>query len=153
MTLAAFRRPALALLALPALLTSCHTYRSAAGVPPAGAVVRAELTDLGTVELARHVGPGVIVIEGRVVEATDSAMTVGVLAVRNRSGVESYWKGERVAMPRELVSTLATREFSRSRTTLAAGALVAAAGTVAVLFASGVVGGTRKTGTGNGSGQ
>ena len=153
MTLALFRRPAFVLFTLPALLASCHAYRPATAVPPPGAIVRAELTDVGTVELARHVGPGVGAIEGRVLEASDSAVTLGVLTVRNRSGVESFWKGERVGVSRELMSGLSTREFSRSRTVLASGALVLAAGAVAALFASGAIGGSRRTGSGDGSGR
>lgn len=151
--LANFRRPSLTLLALPALLSSCHTYRPmVASTPASGVRVRAELTDLGTVELARYVGPGAGAIEGRVLQATDSIVTLGVLTVRNRNGIESYWKGERVAVPRELVSTLSTRTLSRSRTTLAAGTLVGVAGAVAMLFASGAIGG-RRGGGGGGSGE
>ena len=150
--LAAFRRPSLTLLALPALLSSCHTYQPVTTTPPSGVRVRAELTDLGTVEMARHVGPGVGAIEGRVLEATDSVVTLGVLTVRNRNGIENYWKGERVAVPRELVSALSTRELSRARTTLAAGTLVGVAAAVAVLFATGTIGGSQGGG-GGGSGE
>jgi len=72
--------------------------------------------------------------------------------VRRRDGIENEWKGESVAIPHALVSTVMERRFSRARTTLFAVATTIAM--VAVKHAFGGAGGATAPGgsTGNGGG-
>jgi len=142
------RRPALALLTAPALFANCYSYIPSPQPPPPGTRVEAELTDMGTVEMARYVGPGAGAIEGRLLGATDSVLTLGVIAVRQRNGVESYWSGESVPVPRALVSAVGARRLSRTRTALAVSVATAAVAGAAMLFAGRGVGGGRGPGGG-----
>jgi hypothetical protein len=67
------------------------------------------------------------VIEGDVVNGSPDSLTVAVRRVERRDGVEEYWKGEHVTIPRGAVVTYSERKLSRSRTALfGAGALAAA---------------------------
>lgn len=140
--LATFRRPSVA--AAVCCLTACYSYAPSVTPPAPGARVSAELTDAGTVELARYLGPGAGTIEGRVLTVDDSVLNLAVSAVRKRNGAESEWSGEPVPLRRALVAHLGVRELSRGRTAAAAGAFALAVGGVALTFASG--------GTGGGSG-
>jgi hypothetical protein len=58
----------------------------------------------------------------------DSSGTIvlSMTGSRKRDGLESDWKGERVAVPRALVANVTERRFSRARTALFSGALAVA---------------------------
>src|SRR5688500_17121566 len=86
--------------------------------PPPGSRAHVVLSDEGTVEMARWVGPGTRVIEGDVMSADGAGLTVAVRRVVKRDGIEEYWKGESVTIPRGAVSTYTERRLSRSRTAL-----------------------------------
>jgi hypothetical protein len=47
--------------------------------------------------------------------------------VRQRNGIETFWGGEQVAIPRVDVAEIRQRRFSRSKSALATVALLAAA--------------------------
>ena len=101
------------------LVSGCYRYYPAATpIPPAGVRVAAELSDSGTVVLARTVGPGVSTVEGRVVRADTEEIELSVTTVRQHDGRESGWRGERITVPRNLLTGLQERKFSRSRTAL-----------------------------------
>jgi hypothetical protein len=70
---------------------------------------------------------GVGTVEGSLVTVSDSAYTLSVQLVRQRNGIETFWKGERVAIPRIDVAEIRQRRFSRSKSALATVALIAAA--------------------------
>lgn len=125
-------RNACAALALWSLAVSgCYRYEPVLVAAPArGDRLNAELTDEGSKAVAALVGPRVRSVEGEFVARNDSALTLAVRIVRKENGVEDYWKGEPVSMPRAAVSRLAERRLARGRTTLVAG--LAALGAVSL---------------------
>ena len=109
-------------------LSGCYKYVPvAASGPPPGARANVVLSDAGTVEMARLVGPSTRAIEGEVVSADADGLTLAVRRLERRDGIEEFWKGEQVTIPRGAVATFTERRLSRSRTALfGLGAVVAA---------------------------
>jgi hypothetical protein len=131
---------------------SCHRYEpvTAASLEN-GASVSVALTDFGTANLGRLLGMGVGTIEGGLVSLSDSAVTLSVQVVRQRDGIETYWKGERVSIPRRDVAEIRQRRLSRGRSAAAGVALIAAAvGAVEAFIGSGS--GAQPPGGGGGGG-
>jgi hypothetical protein len=116
-----------AFIVLCTLLTAaCYEYlpaRSTASL--LGQRVQLSLTDSGSVVMASRVGPSIDVIEGNLLADSAGSYVVGVTLTRARSGAETDWREERVAVPHPLVASFAERRFSRSRSTFA-GALMSA---------------------------
>jgi hypothetical protein len=118
------RRPALVLCTL--LAGACYEYVPARSVSSLlGQHVQLSLTDSGSVAMASRVGPSVEAIEGNLLADSAGAYVLGVTLTRARSGAETDWREERVAVPHALVASFAERRFSRSRSTFA-GALMSA---------------------------
>jgi hypothetical protein len=92
-----------------------------------GSNVAVSLTDYGTANLGRLLGVGVGTVEGSLVTVSDSAYTLSVQVVRQRNGVETFWRGEQVSIPRIDVAEIRQRRFSRSKSALATVAVIAAA--------------------------
>ena len=92
-----------------------------------GSSVAVSLTDYGTANLGRLLGMGVGTVEGNLVSVSDSAYTLTVQVVRQRNGIETFWRGEQVAIPRTDVAEIRQRRFSRSKSALATVAVLAAA--------------------------
>jgi hypothetical protein len=111
-----------------ALLASCHRYEPVTAATVArGSSVAVSLTDFGTANLGRLLGVGVGTVEGSLVSASDSVYTLAVRVVRQRNGIETFWRGEQVAIPRTDVAEIRQRRFSRSKSALATVAVLAAA--------------------------
>ena len=111
---------------LPALLlaSGCYGYYPATKPTPVGGEVQLTLSDSGAVVLSRQIGPSAEAIKGRF--AADSANTyvMAVTGVRQRSGTDVDWKGERVVVPRPLIVKVEERRFSRARTAVFTGVTV-----------------------------
>ena len=106
--------------------------------PQPGTRVAAELTDSGAAELAAYLGPNVSTVDGQLVNLTGRELMVSVVSVRHRNGVEDFWKGESVTVPRGDIATLHERKLAVGRSVfLVVGGAGAA---VALLRAFGVVG-------------
>lgn len=133
------------------LLSGCYEYALPRGTatPAPGREVRVALTDMGTATLAPAVGPGVTSLDGRLVSADDSALTVAVESTVKRNGLEDLWKGENVSVPRTQVASLQERSFSRSKTAVVAGIAVGLGAIFYAAFGGNLGGG----GNGNGNGQ
>ena len=113
---------------LATLLAACHRYEPVTAATVAtGSSVAVSLTDYGTANLGRLLGMGVGTVEGNLVTVSDSAYTLAVQLVRQRNGIETFWRGERVAIPRADVAEIRQRRISRSKSAVAAVALLAAA--------------------------
>jgi hypothetical protein len=109
-------------------MVACHRYEPMTAPSVAsGASVSVSLTDYGTANLGRLLGLGVGTVEGNLVTVSDSSYTLAVQLVRQRNGLETFWRGERVAIPRVDVAEIRQRRFSRSKSALAAVAILAAA--------------------------
>jgi hypothetical protein len=136
-------------LTLALLLAACHRYEpvTAATVDPR-ANVSVTLTDFGTANLGRLLGMGVGTVEGQLLSLSDSALTIGVQLVRQRNGIETFWKGERVTIPRSDVAEIRQRRFSKGKSAVATIAVIAAAvGAVEAFIGTGS-GGSPPTGSG-----
>ena len=102
------------------MLSACYEYRLAANAAMLHArPVELTLTDSGAVVLASRIGPGVEAIRGTFLGDSAGAYLIAITAARQRSGVETDWRGEQVAVPHALASALFERKFSSSRTALA----------------------------------
>lgn len=113
---------------LVALGSGCYRYVAVGdGDLLPGVTIAVDLTPLGTDTLARWIGPGMVALEGRLLEADPAELTLGVTAVRGPGGVESYWKGETVRVPRLGVAAVRERRVSYLRSALAGSLVVAAA--------------------------
>lgn len=91
------------------------------GVPPAGADVRLDLSDAGAVRLAPLIGPRIAAIDGKTVQATDSAIDVAVQAVVSQGGRSMPWSLEKLSVPRSAVTAVRGRTLDRTRSWLVAG--------------------------------
>ncbi len=128
----------IALCTILLISTGCYRYAAIEGVAPrSGERVRVELTDQGTAELARLLGPGPVAIAGRVLTADDGELTLGVQAVAFRRREEQFWVGERLSIPRPLIARVERRTLSRTRTALTTVASLVAAVLVVDFFTGG----------------
>ena len=132
--------------------SACYAYLPVTGQPLGETQhVRVNLTDEGTTELARYLGPRVQNVDGTVAAVRpDGSLSVAVATVQLVDGVRHSWSGEGVvAFPKQYVSSVERCELSKSRTivgslALAGGLLMIA---VAALRSSGSDGGTGPGGT------
>jgi hypothetical protein len=110
------------------LLCGCYTYRNTAVEDAAlMAPVRVKLTDEGSQEITRQVGPRGSMLEGIVAAKSDTAFVFGVTALTRSNGVEETWHGERVTVPTAFVSRIQLRKFSALNTGLFIAGLVTGA--------------------------
>jgi hypothetical protein len=110
------------------LLCGCYTYRNTAvGDAALMAPVRVELTEDGSQEIAKQVGPRGSILEGVVAAKSDSSIIFGVTALTRFNGVEETWHGERVTVPTSFVSRMQLRKFSKLNTGLFVAGIVAGA--------------------------
>jgi hypothetical protein len=110
----------------------CYGYRilEAGRVRP-GQTVHVTLTPSGAAELASTIGPNATSIDGRVLSASDSGVTIAVTQIARTVGPEEFMRDEPVGIPLRSASTMLVREFDRSRTVLAVGGVLAGAFTAA----------------------
>src|SRR3989454_9097317 len=108
------------------LLVGCYNYlplRRSSLVPSSYLAVT--LTESGSEELARYLGPNALVVRGRYLAATDRGLALSVDAVESRRGDIARWAGETVVVPGEFVRAVEQRHVSPSKVVLLAGAAVA----------------------------
>jgi hypothetical protein len=121
--------------------------------PAPNSEVTVGLSDHGRSVLAPQLGPGARRITGRLARTTDSAFVVRVTSVEYISNSSTgTWTGEEVSVSRDLVSGVTERHFSRGRSWLAAGVVVAAlalATTIAINGFGNDPGGTKVPDGGN----
>lgn len=135
------------------LTVGCYTYTP---VDPnaalAGQPTRVKLTEAGSFAVAPLIGPYGASLDGRITQKDDSGLVMSVTQLTRRSGVEETWRGESVRIPSNAVASVSLSKFSRSRSVLLAGGLVATAlGLAAGLGGGSVLG--RGSGTGTGGGK
>ena len=114
------------LLALASVTVGCYNYESLGRAQLAPSTyVAVTLTESGSEELTRYVGPNVRMVRGRFLSATDRGLALAVEAVESRRGEAFEWKGETVVVPGEFVRSLEERHMAPGKTILLAGASVA----------------------------
>jgi hypothetical protein len=133
------------LLAQLMVTTGCYTLTPVVNTSlPAGTQVGLRITDAGRVALGGSMGPEIDVVEGRLVQNSDTAYLLSVNGVRFLRGGEQRWNGERINIRKEHVSGVSEQRLSKVRT----GALTAATvAVVAFVVGKGIAGfGTRDEG-------
>jgi hypothetical protein len=131
------------------LNAGCYYYRPTETPTPAPTTfVSMALTDSGTDQLWRYLGPEVGALRGRLLATEGGSYAMSVYAVDLRNGTTLGWKGERVVVSRGLVSGMSERHFSLGRTALTSG--LSAAGFVLTLQAFKVFGGGGSSAGGGG---
>jgi len=112
------------------IVAGCYTYQPVALAPAArtGDELRVHLTDHGTEELARYVGPRVTALDAQVVGIEpDSTLTLGVSLLHFADGTSYPFTGQApVAVSRVFIGSVERRTFSTSRTVVASSGAVAA---------------------------
>ena len=111
------------------LLASLGCYDAvplATPAPEPGRELVVQLTDAGSENLARIVGPRATEIRGRYLGGSADTLRIAVIGVTMRNEEERFWQHELVAIPRIAIATVRERQLSRPRTA-AVLALVAAA--------------------------
>lgn len=109
----------------------CYTYvplDTSASALPVGERLSFGITDRGRSEMASRMGPGVLRIEGTLVQATEEAVLLRVWQISQIDGGTSRWAGEDVRLDRQFVASVSSRRLQRTRTWITAGAAVAALG-------------------------
>jgi len=114
-------RASIALAAL-CLTAGCYNYSPLTTATPApGSYVAITLTDVGSQELARYLGPNVFVVRGRYVGEKDQGVLVSVASVELVRGDEVPWAGEQVTLPTSAIAAVQVRQFAKGRSVLLAG--------------------------------
>ena len=119
------------------LCTACYSYAPVRSTPQPGAQVAVEVTDEGRVALNDKIGPGVVRLEGTLAGVEGDELLVDASAVRQVRGYVTDLGGVRVRLPQRYVTKMDERRFSRSRTLIVAGSVVAV---VAAFFAAKISG-------------
>jgi hypothetical protein len=134
------------------LAAGCYSYSPLpTPVPAAGMRVRAALTNDGADSLANRIGRNVVAVEGDVVRADSSKLTLAIRGVENTRGERDAWRGESVEIPGQFVKGLQQRRLAVGGTSLLGGAV--AAGLVVLTQAfrgGGTLQGTGGSGTSTG---
>ncbi|HEU5184532.1 MAG TPA: hypothetical protein VFU01_08180 [Gemmatimonadaceae bacterium] len=131
----------LSVLLVVLLSWGCYSHVPETSVTPAPRTrLRIFLTDAGSTELARYIGPRIVTINGDVIQADSSGdLRIAVSSTVTGEGNETFWKGEAVTVPRGYVAVLQRRQLSKARTVAFVGGLAAAA--IGLGQVTGVVGG------------
>jgi hypothetical protein len=108
------------------LLCGCYTYSNTAVTDAAiMAPLRVQLTEEGSQEITRQVGPRGSMLEGVLTAKSESTLVFGVTALTRTNGVEETWHGERVTVPTSSVSRIQLRKFSPLNTGLFVAGIIA----------------------------
>lgn len=148
-----FRRSGF-VVALLALLanSACYAYQPAgSGTPHPGRGVRFQLTEAGSTDLAKYLGPNVIEVSGQLTDVLSSGeLVVAPEWVKTSNGISQPWSGEgSLNVPRDYVRSLDERAFNRRKTIIAS--VTVTAGLIAIaaiaLKSGGAHGGAGSDGT------
>ncbi|MEO6779143.1 MAG: hypothetical protein ABI194_06760 [Gemmatimonadaceae bacterium] len=133
-----------------AALCGCTTYTP---VPLTPALqqqnVRIRLTQQGTADVGSTLGGGASELQGRILTANDSAVTISVMQVTRLTGVDETWNGEQATIALRDISEVAREQRSVARSVAAAGILGGGAYLIGRSFGGGNVTGTHNTSGGS----
>jgi hypothetical protein len=111
-------------------LVGCYALQPTGGtVPQPGTIIGLDISDAGRVALGGSMGPEILQVEGRLLQADNTEYLVGVTSLHLLQGGEQVWHGEQVHVKKEYVTSVYERRFSPGRS-----AALAAAGIGAVAF-------------------
>jgi hypothetical protein len=123
-----------------AVCGGCYTAISVSGdaLHP-GARVYVDLTESGTTDLARYLGPNVRQMYGDVSTRSDTGIVLSLRSVTDRRSIETLWSGENVPVSPREIADIRERRLSKQKSWLFGSGLVA--GLVLAGRAFGVLGG------------
>ena len=121
------------------MTTGCYVYTPVAAPPAPGSRLLLELNDRGRVGLGGSIGASAKSVEGLLQAGSDSMYSLKVVSVGYLNGQRNQWNGEPLGVSRDFVRDVKSRQYSRSRTYMTAGAIVA--GTVLFIVTRGLIGG------------
>ena len=113
---------------IAAVLAGCYTFEPYASVSPqSGERVSIDLSWYGSEELSQQVGPGVVSVWGRALDADQVSVRLSVLSTTNAKQQVTRWNGEKVRISLQDVAQVKHRRFSLGRTILGSGGVFVAA--------------------------
>lgn len=122
------------------LTAGCYSYSPLTTPDPEpGTYLAVTLTDAGSDELARSLGPAAFIVRGRYLSSDERGMLISITSIETKQGFANPWAGETVAVPDHAVASLDVRRFAKGRSFLLAG--VGAGGLVATTLAFSLLGG------------
>ena len=123
---------------LLAVQVGCYSYLPIQETAPAvGQQVGVILTDEGRQMVGERLGPLVERVDGTLLSATESAITLSVDRTYSLRGTESIWAGEQVEIQKAGIRGFRERQLSRGRTVfLTIGLVVGVAALIAGLSLS-----------------
>lgn len=129
----------LSLIGVLCLTAGCYNYNPlTTPSPKPGTYVAVTLTDPGSENLARSLGPNAFIVRGRYLSDSDQGMLLSVSSVENKRGIPQPWEGETVAIPADAVASLDVRRLAKGRSFLLVG--LGAGGLVATTLAFSLIG-------------
>jgi hypothetical protein len=121
------------------VVAGCYNYNPlTTPSPETGSYLAVTLSDAGSQELARQLGPDIFLVRGHYVAERDSALLLSVASVETKRGDQTQWQGEIVTFPRTAIAVLEVRQLARGRSLLLAG--LGAGGVIATTLAFNLLG-------------
>lgn len=118
------RRAAIAVVA--AFQLGCYTAVPITGeMARPGSRVQLDLSDGGASNMASQVGPRTRTLMGDVASINDRELVLAVRSVTDVRGIESYWAGEQVTVPRTDIAAVREQRLSKKKSALFAAAIAA----------------------------
>ncbi len=125
------------------VLAGCYTTRPLLTREPApGQRVVLQLTDRGSVDMARLVGPNIMALEGTVSTVSPTEISLRVTRAEQRGGMDVSWSGEPIAVPTEAIAGMQERNLDKRRSWAMAGIIGALAITLGILIGTGAFSGS-----------
>jgi hypothetical protein len=118
------RKRRVAIAGLAALQLGCYTAVPISGeMARMGSRVQLDLSDGGASNMASQVGPRTRTLMGDVASTNERELIVAVRSVTDVRGIESFWSGEQVTVPRTDIAALREQRLSKRKTVLFATAV------------------------------
>ncbi len=130
----------------------CYVYPPVVTAPAPGTELLLDLDDQGRAGLGNLIGPAAASVQGVLQNSPDTAYALKVTSVMYLNGQSSPWTGEQLTVPKAFVVNTRERKFSKSRTWLTSGGIVAVVGGFIVsraLLGSGTSDSDKGSGSGN----
>lgn len=108
------------------LQLGCYSYKPLqTGVPATGQRIAVVLNDRGRATLGDRLGSAIDKVDGLLVEGGGETVTLEVYRTMDLRGNAATWTGERVQLPKDGITGYQGRQFSKRRTFLLVGSVVA----------------------------
>lgn len=105
------------------MTAGCYNYAPVTTAEPRpGAQFAFTLSESGSRDLARALGPEAYVVRGRYLGSSDEGLVVSVSSVETKGGDQFPWAGETVTLPDNAVAGIETRTLAKGRSVLLLGA-------------------------------